>query len=222
MKRKAAYGALAILVGLAFVPGADLLVTGLFYSKTEWFYWRYAPPFEFVRKALPAIIIGSGIFCLLIGLANLWLKDDILGITWRKMVYLLSTVLLGPGLIVNLLFKDHWGRARPSTIVEFGGKLSYSPPFIFSDQCNDNCSFASGHAAIAFWTFALAMLLPPPWRYRAGWAAILFGLLIGLVRVIQGAHFYSDVVSAGIVTVGVALALRPIIRTDGAMQNRAV
>jgi lipid A 4'-phosphatase len=205
---------LALLAALAFVPGVDLAVTGLFYSKDAWFFWRYAPPLEFIRKALPTLVIGSGIFFILVGLANLILKSGILGMTWRKMVYLTATMLLGPGLVINLLFKEHWGRARPSTITEFGGKLLYSPPLVFSDQCDDNCSFASGHAAIAFWLFALAMLAPPAWRRRAGWAAICFGFLIGLVRVIQGAHFYSDVVSAGIVTVGIALALKPMIK-DG-------
>jgi lipid A 4'-phosphatase len=209
--RKIPYFILALLVGLAFVPGADIAFTGLFYSAEKWFFWRYLPALEFVRKALPAVIIGAGVYFLLVGIVNLGLKDKILGITWQAMAYLSLTMLIGPGLIVNLLFKDHWGRARPTTIAEFGGKLSFSPPFVFSDQCDDNCSFASGHAAIAFWIFALAMLLPPPWRARAGWAAIGFGLLIGLVRVIQGAHFLSDVVTAGLVTVGVALALRPLL-----------
>ena len=201
------------MILLAFAPGFDLFFTGLFYNEKEWFFWRYALPLEFVRKALPTLIIGLGVFLLLIGLANLWLKDNIFNMTRRAMAYLLLTILLGPGLIVNLLFKEHWGRARPSTIVEFGGKQNFTPPLVIADQCDGNCSFASGHAAIAFWTFALAMLLPPAWRWRAGWAAIGFGFLIGLVRVIQGAHFYSDVMSAGIVTVGIALALRPLLKS---------
>ncbi len=213
MTRHIPYSILAVMILLAFTPGFDLFFTGLFHNETEWFFWRYALPLEFVRKALPTLIIGVGVFLLLIGLANLWLKDNIFNMTRRAMAYLLLTILLGPGLIVNLLFKEHWGRARPTTIVEFGGKQNFTPPFVMTDQCDGNCSFASGHAAIAFWTFALAMLLPPAWRVRAGWAAICFGFLIGLVRVIQGAHFYSDVMSAGIVTVGVALALRPLLKS---------
>ncbi len=211
MRSLAVYALFALPRSLSFLREIDLAVSGLFYNEAEWFFWRYAPPFEFVRKGLPAIILGAGVFCLLIGLANLWLKERIFGLTWRSMAYLTSTLLLGPGLIVNLLFKDHWGRARPTTIAEFGGKQHYTPPFVMTDQCADNCSFASGHASIAFWTFAFAMLLPPPWRVRAGWAAISFGFLIGMVRVIQGAHFLSDVVSAGLITVGVALALRPLL-----------
>lgn len=212
MRTIAVYALLALLGGVSFLREVDLAVTGLFYTEADWFFWRYAPPLEFVRKDLPKLIIGTGIACLLAGLVNAWFKKSYLGITWRSMAYLVSTMLLGPGLIVNLLLKDHWGRARPTTILEFGGKLQYTPPFVMADQCADNCSFASGHASIAFWTFALAMLVPPPWRRLAGGLAIAFGLAIGMVRVIQGAHFLSDVVSAGIITVGIALALRPMLK----------
>lgn len=199
------------MIVLAFVPGFDIAFTNLFYSDEKWFFWRYAPPLEFVRKALPAIIIGAGLFFVLIGLANIWLKERFFNVTRRAIAYLTLSMLLGPGLLVNMLFKDHWGRARPTTITEFGGKMTFTPPFVMTNQCDDNCSFASGHAAIAFWVFALTVLLPPPWRRTGGWLAIGFGFLIGLVRVIQGAHFYSDVVSAGLITVGVALALRPLL-----------
>ena len=51
--------------------------------------------------------------------------------------------LFGCGLIANLYFKDTWGRARPSYIIEFGGEKKYSQPFIKSDQCNKNCSWIS-------------------------------------------------------------------------------
>ena len=38
--------------------------------------------------------------------------------------------IFGCGLIANLYFKDTWGRARPSYIVEFGGEKK-----IFSTLC---------------------------------------------------------------------------------------
>jgi lipid A 4'-phosphatase len=204
--------ALIVAVALAFWPAVDLFVTGLFYSPKDWFFWRYAAPLEFVRKALPTLILGVAGYLVLIGLANILFKDRLLGVTPRVMVYLGSTLALGPGLVVNALFKDHWGRARPTQIVEFGGRARFSGPFVLSDQCADNCSFASGHAAVAFWTVALALILPPAWRAKGVALALVFGLATGLVRVIQGAHFYSDVVTAGLVTVGLAILLRrPIL-----------
>lgn len=204
----------ALLVVWAYWPGVDLFVTHLFYSQEKWFFWRYVPALEFVRKSLPQIIIGTGVFFLLAGAVNIVVKKRWLGVTKGAMAYLILTMALGPGLVVNLILKENWGRARPSTITEFGGKLDFTPPFFISDQCSDNCSFASGHAAIAFWTVALAMLAPPAWRRAAVWTALIFGFAVGMVRVIQGAHFLSDVVTAGLITVGIAYALKPSLLKD--------
>ena len=35
--------------------------------------------------------------------------------------------IMGPGILVNSVFKDHWGRARPVTVEQFGGDLVFSP-----------------------------------------------------------------------------------------------
>jgi lipid A 4'-phosphatase len=201
----------AVLILAAYIPGVDLFVTGLFYSKTKWFFLRYEPAFEFIRKGLPVVIFGIATYLLLIWLAGEILKDRFFGLSRRIMLYLALSLAIGPGLIVNLLFKDNWGRARPTTIVEFGGKLTFTPPFVISDQCIDNCSFVSGHAALAFWLFALALLAPAPWRRAACLATLLFGYAVGFVRIVQGAHFYSDVVTAGLITMGTCWLLHRLI-----------
>jgi lipid A 4'-phosphatase len=67
-----------------------------------------------------------------------------------------------------------------------------------SRECPRNCSFVSGEASAMFAPFfALAFLLP---QYRMGLlaAGLATGLLVGTVRIIQGAHFLSDVLFAGI------------------------
>lgn len=211
---RVAAGLALILAALAYVPGVDILASGLFYSEKEWFFWRYVPVLEFVRKSLPQYIIGAGVLFLSAGVVNLIFKKRFLNMTKEAMLYLVLTMGLGPGLVVNLILKENWGRARPTTVTEFGGKLAFTPPFVISDQCADNCSFASGHASIAFWTVALALLAPKPWRTPLVWTALVFGFLIGMVRVVQGAHFLSDVVTAGLITVGIAFALRPWLLKD--------
>jgi lipid A 4'-phosphatase len=75
-----------------------------------------------------------------------------------------------------------------------------------SDQCDDNCSFPSGHAALGFWAIAFALLAPPRRRKLAVAAAVGFGALIGAVRIAQGAHFLSDVIASGLL-VGVVCRL---------------
>jgi membrane-associated phospholipid phosphatase len=45
---------------------------------------------------------------------------------------------------------------------------------------------------------APAFLLPPPWRAAAVTAAVTFGAAVGVLRMAAGAHFFSDVVFAGV------------------------
>src|SRR5262249_26783131 len=132
-------------------------------------------------------------------------------ISTRPIVYLLTTAAIGPGLLVETLLKPHWGRPRPKDVTLFGGSATYMPPFVISDECARNCSFVSGHTAIAFWLTAYAFLLPAAWRTIALRAALAFGLMVGLVRIAQGAHFASDVASAGLMVVAVNAALARLI-----------
>jgi lipid A 4'-phosphatase len=116
----------------------------------------------------------------------------------RPALFILISLALGPGLLVHTVFKDNWGRARPSQIVEFGGSKQYSPPFVIAGQCEKNCSFVSGHAAIGFFICAFALFFKG-WRRTAIYTGgVLFGLWIGFIRMAMGGHFFSDVIFAGI------------------------
>jgi membrane-associated PAP2 superfamily phosphatase len=112
-------------------------------------------------------------------------------------MFLLLCFAVGPGLVANIIFKDHWGRARPMQVVEFGGDKSYTPPLTPSDQCARNCSFFSGEASAIFALFFAAALVVPQWSTGLIFVGILAGLADGTVRVLQGAHFMSDVLFAG-------------------------
>jgi lipid A 4'-phosphatase len=147
------------------------------------------------------------LFCVLLWIAGAMTGEWIWNISTRPVVYLLTTAAIGPGLLVETLLKPYWGRARPKDISLFGGSANYVPPFVISDECAKNCSFVSGHAAIAFWLTAYAFLLPTAWRKSAFRAAIVFGVAVGLVRIAQGAHFASDVASAGLIVIAVNVAL---------------
>jgi lipid A 4'-phosphatase len=107
--------------------------------------------------------------------------------------FLLIALILGPGLVVNQVFKENWGRARPREVQEFGGINRYSPPLTLSKECDGNCSFVSGHAAGAFFILSLS------WVFRQKrWLllGLFLGALVGTGRVLQGGHFVSDVVFA--------------------------
>ena len=97
--------------------------------------------------------------------------------------------IFGCGLIANLYFKDTWGRARPSYIVEFGGEKKYSQPFVKSDQCYKNCSWISGETSGAFSLMFGSLLLRNHIFLLCNY---ILGLLVFFCRLSMGGHFFSD------------------------------
>lgn len=116
-----------------------------------------------------------------------------------KLLYLLLALILAPGFIVNSVFKDEWGRARPHQTSVFGGDKAFTPAWIRVQQCQSNCSFVSGHAAMGFYVFAFGFLAQGAWRRRLFVLGCVTGGLVGLGRVIQGDHFLSDVIFSGFI-----------------------
>jgi len=202
--------AVAGSVGLALLfvlaPGVDLWFSGLFYREGAGFYLRDAywvkALYDIVHPLAVALVVG-----LLLLLAYNLVRHRALGpFDVRAVLFVLSVLAIGPGLVVNVVFKDHWGRARPRDVVEFGGTRTFTPAFVISDQCERNCSFVSGHASLPFAFAALGYLLRRRrWAVFAGAAA--FGGAVGLGRILQGAHFLSDVVFSGVFVFLVAYLL---------------
>jgi len=118
----------------------------------------------------------------------------------RAAVFLITTLVLGPGLLVNVALKDNWGRPRPGHLMQFGGDQNFVAWWDPTGPCERNCSFVSGESAAAFWTIAPAALAPLGWRALAYTAAITFGATISISRMITGGHFLSDVIFAGVFT----------------------
>lgn len=111
------------------------------------------------------------------------------------MAFLVLAGILGPGALVNLGFKDQWQRARPYQVENFGGTRLFTRAAVPTDQCEDNCSFVSGHVACGFF-FTSLMLIQR--RRRIAWATIgtASGLMIGFARMADMAHWFSDVLWA--------------------------
>ena len=118
----------------------------------------------------------------------------------RAMVFLVATIAVGPGLVVNLGLKDHWHRPRPIQTQEFNGPNAFKPWYDDQGGCRKNCSFVSGEAATGFWMAAPASVLPPPWRAPAVVAAFAFGIAASLLRMAFGGHYLSDVLLGGLLT----------------------
>ena len=71
----------------------------------------------------------------------------------EAVLFLIGTLAVGPGLLTNTLLKDHWGRARPIDVTEFGGASRFTPWWDPRGDCPNNCSFIAGEPAGAFWTW---------------------------------------------------------------------
>jgi lipid A 4'-phosphatase len=141
--------------------------------------------------------IGYFLVASLVGVVGLYLynrstKRNLCGVDGRKVLFLFLVLIIGLGLIVNVLLKDQFGRARPRDIEEFGGSKRFTPAFVLSRECDTNCSFSSGEGAAAFFSLSLAMALTR--RRFAYLAAFAFTGLASYFRVSAGAHFFSDVV----------------------------
>lgn len=193
---------------LLAVPQIDLTVSGWFFDPVAGnFPARHMDFPEWVRRSGP-----RWLFLALTPLVLAWLAGLIRHrVYWRMsnraMLFLVSSLALGPGLVVNLIFKENWGRPRPSTLDVFGGGNTYVPPLVMSDQCVSNCSFSSGHGALGFWLLAPALLAPPSWHRITVPLALLAGVVVGLCRIAQGAHFLSDTVFSALVVIGITVSL---------------
>jgi lipid A 4'-phosphatase len=205
-------GILFVVLAIVFVvfPGIDLGVAG----------WFYVPPRHFtLGETLVGRVFDGEVhyamewfLVLLVGafLYGLIRKRTFWNLTPKNFLFVALTIGLGAGLVTNVVFKDSWGRARPSSVLEFGGPKQFSPAFMRSTQCDRNCSFVSGDASLAASFLAFAVIAE---RNRRRWWVGLgaFTALVGLMRMGRGSHFLSDVVFAVIFTVMIMLVLERLI-----------
>ncbi len=184
---------------LVLVAGIDKGIEALFYDPQHGFAARADPLVTALRMSTRIAAFGVALFLLFALLWRVVLGRALWGLSRADIVYLLAVFLLGPGLLVNGVLKEHWGRARPSQIVEFGGDKRYTPPLVIADQCSHNCSFVSGEASVGFAFGAFGFAARTRRRRRLGLAAgVGLGGAFGLLRMAQGGHFLSDVFFAGL------------------------
>ncbi|MGN6749094.1 MAG: phosphatase PAP2 family protein [Xanthobacteraceae bacterium] len=203
MTRAALFTALAIgsVFGLlcAVDPQLDLDLAALSFDSARHLFVVNAQPWvQHTRTAARILIALLALPAFLaIVLKLIWPHRRML-IEARAALFLIATLALGPGLLTNVVLKDHWGRPRPIDVQQFGGDLRFEPWWDPRGECRNNCSFIAGEPSGAFWTLAPAALAPPPLQAVAYGAALAFGIGLGAFRMAAGAHFFSDVVFAGV------------------------
>lgn len=193
---------LAVITTLLFWDGSlDIAIEHLFYNPEDpenpwplgdFWLWRL-----FYDAAFPSVI-ATAVIALALFLSSFLVRSKT---QFRfRALYVISVILLGPVVMVNLVLKDHWGRPRPKEIVEFNGQYDYQPPAVISETGGK--SFVCGHCSSGYMFFALYFILQKM-RNIALLCTILYSLLMGFVRMSAGGHFISDVLWSGYVVFGV-------------------
>lgn len=193
--------------------GADLLVSMPFYIDGKWPIGEQQPwHLLYLLDRGPSIGLGlCGLAAAIIGSIykqrRSWVKPGL---------FLVILLAIGPGLVVNSIFKEYWGRPRPREVAQFGGKKEFLHPWQ-KGVAHGGRSFPSGHSSAAFY------LTAPFFIYRRRkplvarvWliGGLSFGLMMSIARITQGGHFLSDNLWAWGMVHLVAVSLYYLLRLD--------
>lgn len=204
---------LLLATGLIAHTGADLAIASRFHINNGWpvgeqLFWKLLYKID----RTPAIMLAlAGLITAVIGM-----RSSIKRHLVRPGLFLVILLVLGPGLLVNSVFKEHWGRPRPREVIELGGMKTFHHPWQ-PGVSGKGRSFPSGHSSAAFY------LIAPFFLYRRSrpetaqaWLAggLIFGSFMSYARMAQGGHFLSDCLwSLGMVWL-TALILAEIMGID--------
>ena len=204
---------ITLLLSIAFFlfPSLDITVSGLFFgqdgkfiaTESDWFIY-------FIRKMLLPLLVLLVFFVPIAAVfKQIYFKEKILNIHVREWVYLFSCLIVGTGVVVNSIFKNLWGRARPNDTIQFGGQEPFTIPWLNVDYCSTNCSFVSGD--VSFFTLSLAVLII---FNKTSWNTFAYAsiFLISLLRIMEGDHFLSDTVMSFIITYVIIMGLKDIFK----------
>ena len=180
------------------VTDADLTIATLFYSTTGGWFLEDVWLLGFLHSygGAPALLVSIAAACYL--LCGFFLKRPLQH--GKAALYFVLVFGIGAGLVVNIVFKDNWGRPRPSQVERFGGPRQFLSVWEKQD-CRECKSFPCGDASHGFVFLSLFFLLKKSsrrWALLSAFSGLGYGTLLGLCRMARGAHFASDVIwSAG-------------------------
>nr|WP_284694654.1 phosphatase PAP2 family protein [Geomonas sp. Red32] len=206
---------LVIGTALIAITGLDIRIESSFYRNGVWI-GKDLNPWRFLyRHGVAPAYICAGVALAI--LAGGYLKAN-LALYRKRALFVVLLLVIGPGLLVNTVFKDHWGRPRPTQLQIFNGKEMASYHQVWErGESGTGHSFPSGHSSAAFYLMFPYFLLRrrSPAKARLALAGgIGYGLFMGVARMAQGGHFPSDVLWAGGIVYLTGVALYHLLGMD--------
>lgn len=212
--------ALAAATAVFWTTRLDLAAADLF--RTPCCSWPLAEqqPWRFLYRygVLSGILLAAAALVALT--LSYWLPRRLYRLR-RGALFLVLVAAVGPGLVVNVAFKDHYGRPRPREVQELGGQERFLPVWVKGEDTQAK-SFPCGHCSMGFYLSTPYLVLR---RRRRGLAMAFLGAglgvgaLLGVARMMAGGHFLSDVVWSGGMVWLVALALHRWLTPDLALEE---
>ncbi|MCG6910684.1 MAG: phosphatase PAP2 family protein [Deltaproteobacteria bacterium] len=188
----------------------DRKLSGVFYSPDNGWHLKNRIPWKWLYQygEIPGLLLAFsalGTWFIVAG------KPRKRQLRRACLVIFLATVI-GPGLIVNGVLKNYWGRPRPRHVDTFGGNWEYRHVYQPGIPQKGE-SFPCGHCSMGFIFCSLLVLRRqyPKLAVTGTAAGVLMGTALGFARVVQGAHFPTDVLWSFTVVAGVILLLDTFI-----------
>lgn len=212
---------LLLIISIALLfhnTNLDIILQRIFFKQSVGWYvkkipfWNIYYHFFFHYGNIPALLmILSSVLLLILGFWSIkYLK-------YRKIaVLLLLTMVIGPGLIINGVLKEHWGRPRPRDTLQFEGEEQFLMVWE-KGISGKGKSFPCGHCSMGYFLFIPFFFLRgrhKRWTFLFIGLGIIYGLLIGVARMIQGGHYASDVFTSGAIVYLVGASLFYLLKMD--------
>jgi membrane-associated PAP2 superfamily phosphatase len=183
---------LCALSALFHILDLDLRIEALFYRPDDGWTWRHAQPWEALYRwgTIPGLLLTIGsLVALSFSLAKgRWTRYQ------RGLLVVSLTAILGAGLLINAVLKPYWGRPRPRQVQAFDGEWAYRAVHQRGTPGQGE-SFPCGHCTMGFLFVTLFFLRRevPRVALAGGAFGLVYGSLVGMARMVQGAHFPTDV-----------------------------
>jgi membrane-associated PAP2 superfamily phosphatase len=183
---------LFVLSALWHALDLDLRIEAIFYHPDDGWQWRHAQPWEALYRwgTIPGLLLTIGS----LGFLSYSLATRRWAVYQRGLLIISLTAVLGAGLLVNAVLKPYWGRPRPRQVTAFAGEWQYRALHQRGTPGQGE-SFPCGHCTMGYLFVTLFFLRrqAPRTAIAGGCFGLLYGTLVGMARMVQGAHFPTDV-----------------------------